>query len=213
MNTRAKLTAKGSGILDIDFKKRIVAGNATFFDTVSDEGFGSFKVAQDAFNDSIAMYGPKNKEFIKTFYNHGDVIGQPLLFEIRGNALWTVNYIGKSLLADDVLMLVEDGIIDAMSVSFWPERKAREPRTGHIVYTKATLYDVSLVSWPVCPDTKPLHLGEKVMKAYRQGKYRHPMTWDNLKVLVDYFEGQEDRDREYRKMAADIQRKMKMLNP
>lgn len=189
MRLLEKVTCKGSEIRDIDVTRRLVSGNALYYNETHDDGEGPCKVAENAFNASVSMYGPSNHEFIKTYYNHSQVIGKPLELTNKNGALWTVNYIGKSLYAGDILMLIEDGIIDSMSVGYWVDKKHHDFEKSETVITKASLFDISIVSWPVNPKTKGIQFGAKVIKAYRDGKYKHPSTWAELEQLADHFEG------------------------
>jgi hypothetical protein len=46
----------------------------------------------------------------------------------------------------------------------------------------------------VNPKSKGIQFGAKVIKTFRDGKYKHPSTWADLEHLADYFEGIKKMD-------------------
>ena len=106
----AILTVKG-----IDLKNRIVEGYFASFDTIDSDGDVFVK---GAFAKSISENGPKGTGRIKHLYNHWDTVG--VLQELNEDdyGLRYVSKIGTHSLGEDVLKMINDGIITEHSVGF-----------------------------------------------------------------------------------------------
>lgn len=110
LTKNASLTVKG-----IDLKNRIVEGYFASFDTIDSDGDVFVK---GAFAKSISENGPKGTGRIKHLYNHWDTVG--VLQELNEDdyGLRYVSKIGTHSLGEDVLKMINDGIITEHSVGF-----------------------------------------------------------------------------------------------
>lgn len=105
----------GLQVKSLDIKNRIVEGYFASFDTVDSDGDVFVK---GAFAKSIMENGVKGKNRIKHLYNHWDAIGVLQELEEDNFGLRYVSKIGTHSLGEDVLRMIEDGIITEHSVGF-----------------------------------------------------------------------------------------------
>jgi len=99
----------------IDLKNRIVEGYFASFDTIDSDNDVFVK---GAFAKSISENGPKGTGRIKHLYNHWDTVGVLQELVEDNNGLRYVSRIGTHSLGEDVLKMVNDGIITEHSVGF-----------------------------------------------------------------------------------------------
>jgi phage prohead protease, HK97 family len=104
------LTVKG-----LDIKNRIVEGYFASFNTVDSD---NEMFVKGAFAKSISENGPNGKARIKHLFNHWDTVGVIQELEEDDFGLRYVSKIGTHRLGEDVLKMVNDGIITEHSVGF-----------------------------------------------------------------------------------------------
>jgi len=105
----------GIQVKGLDVKNRIVEGYFASFDTVDSDNEMFLK---GAFQKSIIENGPAGKARIKHLFNHWDTVG--VLQELNEDnfGLHYVSKIGSHRLGDDVLKMIDEGLITEHSVGF-----------------------------------------------------------------------------------------------
>lgn len=101
-----------------DAAKRQITGYASTFGNVDRVGD---LVMPGAYTKTLAEDLPAGR--IKVKRNHQALIGKPVHAEQDSTGLLTVSAISKTPLGDETLALVEDGVIDRMSIGYVPEQK------------------------------------------------------------------------------------------
>lgn len=106
--------------LKADVENRVMKGYASTFDkdTIGET------VVPGAFEKTIKERGPQIiqpaglRSKIKVGYNHGEVIGLPLLMREDEKGLYTESRVDPTILGTDVLIKVESGTVDSMSFAY-----------------------------------------------------------------------------------------------
>lgn len=136
-------------------ESRTVTGMATVFNTPTDLGWYVESI------DSKAFDGADMSDVVLNFNHNDDYIlagtrNGTLQLDLREDGLYQTGTIVKTTQGNDVLTLVEEGLINKMSFAFtvaedeWTEQDGKDYR----VITKiGKLYDVSLVTFPAYPQT------------------------------------------------------------
>lgn len=114
--------------------KRLVTGYASTFDNVDQ---GSDVVLPGAFTKTLADDLPGGR--IKVKRQHESLIGRPVHAEQDSKGLLTVSQISRTALGDETLILVEDGVLDRMSIGYRVEEKRSATRDGRKVRELKTL--------------------------------------------------------------------------
>ena len=114
-NMELKVKDFGLQVKGLDIKNRIVEGYFASFDTVDSDNEMFLK---GAFQKSIIENGPEGKARIKHLFNHWDTVG--VLQELNEDnfGLHYVSKIGSHRLGDDVLKMIDEGLITEHSVGF-----------------------------------------------------------------------------------------------
>lgn len=126
-------------------KRRIEAYASTFGNVDSDNDI----ILPGAFTKTIAEAFPANK--IKALWQHDwkQPIGRPVAMAQDTKGLHTETEISKTTLGNDVIALVEDGVIDRTSIGFWiPAGKSATRPDGVREIAEVALLEYSLVTFP-----------------------------------------------------------------
>lgn len=131
---------KRTKIADVKAEGRTIVGYAAAFgniDRVKDV------IEPGAFAKTIREGKPK------VGYNHMYMIGKPLSMEEDGKGLLTESYISDTPRGNEVLQLVKDGVIDAMSIAY-EVIKSEDDYDKEIRHLKELkLYEYGPVDFPV----------------------------------------------------------------
>lgn len=138
--------------LQVDFGERIIQGYFSIFGNVDQ---GGDIVRKGAFKKTIAERGPRQNaegkwnSKIKMAYNHGKVIGIPILLREDGTGGYFEGRVSKTQFGDDILTMVDDGTIDGCSFEY-KVMKADYPKedkevTREIIETK--MYEAGPVDY------------------------------------------------------------------
>jgi HK97 family phage prohead protease len=130
----------------VDAKQRIVEGYASSFGNVD---FGRDVVEPGAYTKTLAEDFPAGR--IKVKRDHEHFIGRPLHMEQDSKGLFTRSAISRTPLGDETLILVEDGVIDCMSIGYKAEVYAPGQRDGQKVrlLQQVRLREYSLLATPM----------------------------------------------------------------
>mgnify|MGYP006442087679 CR=1 FL=1 len=131
---------------DVDMAAMEFAGYASTWDKDEVDDI----IEPGAFKRTIQQRGPDGANKIKVLYQHSDPIGVPVEMREDDRGLYTRSRISNTALGRDVMQLINDGVISAMSVGFSiPEGKADmedDQWTRHI--REAKLFEYSAVAFP-----------------------------------------------------------------
>lgn len=113
-------------------------------------------VAPGAFAASLGRAGPEHVKMLSQHDNEKP-IGRWLALEERARGLYAIGEITKATQAGrEIAHLIEEGILDGLSIGFNTVR-ARETKRGRRI-VEAALWEISIVTFPMAPHarlTKP----------------------------------------------------------
>lgn len=166
-----------------DLAKREVTGYASTFGNID---LGGDVVLPGAYTKTLADDLPAGR--IKVRRNHREAIGRPVHAEQDSKGLLTVSRISETPLGDETLVLVQDGVVDAMSIGYLAEEKRYATREGRKV---RELVQVRLTEWslldepPMNPEAIVTGLKAKATAAYDVG--------DRVRALVAHMPGMKGK--------------------
>jgi len=109
------------------------------------------QLVKGAFQKTISERFPEGK--IKILYNHQDAIGLPVKLEEDNKGLLVHGRISKTQLGNDVLTLMEDNVIDEMSIGFDIIKDQSPDQKGIRKILEVKLWEVSPVIFGANPFT------------------------------------------------------------
>lgn len=121
-------------------------GYASTFDNIDHD---SDIILPGAFTKTIQEAFPANK--IKVLRDHvwSNLIGKPLTMEQDSKGLFVDTFISKTTLGLDTMVLLDDQVIDKMSIGFWiPAGKSARRPDGVREISEVALMEYSLVTFP-----------------------------------------------------------------
>ena len=138
--------------LEVRSDARTVVGIAVPFDEtaqVSDTGSGRYRerFVRGAFAKTIEQRGPGKVKFLANHDVKRLPLGRATLLREDTAGLYAEFRVSKTVAGDEVLELIRDGALDALSVGFAPV-SARNGKDGAIERTEVALREVSAVAWP-----------------------------------------------------------------
>jgi HK97 family phage prohead protease len=135
---------------DIDSKQGIVLSYPATFNVMDD---GDDVIEAGAFAKTIREWGPGGKNRIKALYQHEPawLVGKPMSLTEDGTGLLAETQFGRSAMAQDTLMLIEDGIITEESIGFDVIRQRKSGGTRHLLELR--LWEYSYVTWGMNMET------------------------------------------------------------
>jgi uncharacterized protein len=137
------------GIQDMDRGKSTIVGYASKFGNVDDHGdivqSGAFKRTLD--------HGPSR---VKSLMHHNPlmIVGRPLVMREDSSGLYTETKVSDTALGRDLLTLIEDGVIDEMSIGFIPVRKSYDKETKATLLHEVKLIEYSFVTLASNPEAR-----------------------------------------------------------
>lgn len=136
-----KFKNAGVGINDMDKKKSVVVGYASRFGNIDSHGD---IVEKGAFKRTI----DHNAKRVKTLMHHDPVqiVGRPIKMYEDEKGLYTETKVSDTAMGRDLLTLIEDGVMDEMSIGFIPVREDYDDDRKANVLREVKLVEYSFVS-------------------------------------------------------------------
>lgn len=147
---------------DVNMSSRTFAGYASTWD----EDLGGDIISKGAFNKTM-----ERKDRIKVLWQHNEPIGKSLNMSTDSKGLFVEGKISKTRLGDEAIELMNDGVIDQMSIGFSiPNGKSEYNEKGNRLIHEVKLFEYSLVTFPM--NEKAIITSVKsVSDAIRSGHY------------------------------------------
>lgn len=147
---------------DVNMSSRTFAGYASTWD----EDLGGDIISKGAFNKTM-----ERKDRIKVLWQHNEPIGKSLNMSTDTKGLFVEGKISKTRLGDEAIELMNDGVIDQMSIGFSiPNGKSEYNEKGNRLIHEVKLFEYSLVTFPM--NEKAIITSVKsVSDAIRSGAY------------------------------------------
>lgn len=147
---------------DVNMSSRTFAGYASTWD----EDSGGDIISKGAFNKTM-----ERKDRIKVLWQHNEPIGKSLNMSTDTKGLFVEGKISKTRLGDEAIELMNDGVIDQMSIGFSiPNGKSEYNEKGNRLIHEVKLFEYSLVTFPM--NEKAIITSVKsVSDAIRSGAY------------------------------------------
>jgi len=132
-------------IKDIDAQQGIVIAYPSVFGVLDDQGD---IVEPGAFQKTITEWGPAGKNRIKALYQHEPSwpVGRPLKILEDAYGLYTETAFAKTPIARDVLSLIQDGVINELSIGYDPVKTARGDNGARLL-KEVRLWEYSFVTF------------------------------------------------------------------
>lgn len=184
----------GMGINDVDKKKSTVVGYASKFGNIDSHGDivvrGAFKRTLD-----------HNSKRVKTLMHHDpvQVVGRPMLMREDERGLYTETKVSDTAAGRDLLTLIEDGVIDEMSIGFIPVREEYDNEKSANIIQEVKLIEYSFVTLASNPEARvegvkgTAALNEitssmrRMEKALRNGVFYSDEIPEQLEFIVKYW--------------------------
>ncbi len=157
-STRVKVEVPSFRVQKSDEGLSTLSGYAAVFNSTSDLGWFTESIAQGAFVDSIAR-----GDDVRALFNHnpnfvlGRTKSKTLTLKEDEKGLFCEIVPPDTQVGRDLVALIERGDISQMSFGFYidEEEVRHEPgKPTHFTITRATLFDVSPVTFPAYEDTE-----------------------------------------------------------
>ncbi len=147
---------------DVNMSSRTFAGYASTWD----EDLGGDIISKGAFNKTM-----ERKDRVKVLWQHNEPIGKSMNMSADSKGLFVEGKISKTRLGDEAIELMNDGVIDQMSIGFSiPSGKSDYNEKGNRLIHEVKLYEYSLVTFPM--NEKAIITSVKsVSDALRSGTY------------------------------------------
>ena len=126
---------------DTNLSQRTFAGYASTWD----EDLGGDIITKGAFNKTM-----ERKDRVKVLWQHNELIGKNLDMRTDSTGLFVEGKISKTRLGDEALELMNDRVIDQMSIGFSiPNGKSEYNEKGNRLIHEVKLFEYSLVTFPM----------------------------------------------------------------
>jgi HK97 family phage prohead protease len=182
------------GIKDIDKRSYRVVGYASHFDNIDSH---NDIIRKGAFKRTINNNGKR----VKTLMHHDQVmiVGRPEEMTEDDAGLLTVTSISKTALGNDLIVLIEDGVLDEMSIGYVPVSEKVDKDSGVRVISEVKLIEYSFVSLASnelarVQGFKGLHSREAITdsmrrmeKALRDGNFMTDEVPETLEFALKYW--------------------------
>lgn len=129
------------GIADVDKKNNTVVGYASYFGNKDSHGD---VVTKGAFKRTIN----NNSARIKVLMHHDPVmlVGKPEKMMEDENGLYTESKVSRTAMGNDLLTLIEDGVLDEMSIGYVPVKEYYDPDDDVNYVEEVKLVEYSFVT-------------------------------------------------------------------
>jgi HK97 family phage prohead protease len=148
---------------DVNESSRTFAGYASTWD----EDLGGDIISKGAFNKTMQ----ERADRVKVLWQHNEPLGMVKSMRTDSKGLFVEGKISKTRLGDEAIELMQDGVIDQMSIGFSiPAGKSEYNEKGNRLIHEVKLYETSLVTFPM--NEKAIITSVKsVSDAIRSGAY------------------------------------------
>ena len=143
--------------LEADREKRLIKGYASTFESPDRHDSHGDIISKTAFDQTLAEQFSVG--FIKMLWMHYEPLGMPVEMRVDSRGLYVEGRVSKTQLGDEALTLVEDKVVDGLSIGFDPleytmleEKTANGDQIRRI--DKLKLYEWSPVIWGSNPYAK-----------------------------------------------------------
>lgn len=162
---------------DVNMGSRTFAGYASTWDA----DLGNDIITKGAFNKTLK----ERSDRVKILWQHNDPIGKPSSMTPDEKGLFVEGKISKTRLGDEAIELMNDGVIDQMSIGFSvPQGKSERDTKGMRIINEVKLYEFSLVTFPM--NEKAIITGVKSMyDAIKMGNYDKEELKELTQVLSE----------------------------
>jgi HK97 family phage prohead protease len=162
---------------DVNMSSRTFAGYASTWD----EDLGGDIISKGAFNKTMQ----ERKDRVKVLWQHNEPIGKSVGMSSDSKGLFVEGKISKTRLGDEAIELMNDGVIDQMSIGFnVPSGKSEYNEKGNRLIHEVKLFEYSLVTFPM--NEKAIITSVKsVSDAIRHGQYDHNELKELSEVLSE----------------------------
>ncbi len=130
-----------------DTKQRKFTGYASKFGNIDLHGD---IIEKGAFAKTIQERMPKKA--IKVLWQHMDPLGMPEVLEEDESGLYVEGRISKTRLGDEAMTLMDDGVVDGMSIGYDVVKDEFDDQHGIRRLKELKLYEVSVVTWGANPE-------------------------------------------------------------
>jgi uncharacterized protein len=184
----------GAGISDVDKGRSIVVGYASRFGNVDSHGDIIVK-------GSFARTIKHNRNRVKTLMHHDPVyiVGKPIELREDDKGLYTETKVSDTAWGRDLLTLIEDEVIDEMSIGFIPIREEYDEEKGANIIQEIRLVEYSFVTLASNPEARVEGLKgwaavnevassmKRAEKALRDGSFVTDEVPEALEFMVKYW--------------------------
>lgn len=162
---------------DVNMSSRTFAGYASTWD----EDLGGDIISKGAFNKTM-----ERKDRIKVLWQHNEPIGKSLNMGTDSKGLFVEGKISKTRLGDEAIELMNDGVIDQMSIGFSiPNGKSEYNEKGNRLIHEVKLFEYSLVTFPM--NEKAIITSVKSLsQAIRNGNYNANEVKELSEALAEF---------------------------
>lgn len=182
------------GISDVDKKNNTVVGYASFFGNKDSHGD---VVNKGAFKRTIN----NNSARIKVLMHHDPVmlVGKPEKMVEDENGLYTESKVSRTAMGNDLLTLIEDGVLDEMSIGYIPVKEFYDPDDDINYVEEVKLVEYSFVTLAsndqariqgIKSVTRPDQVIEsmkRMEKALRDGSFESDEMPERLEFALRYW--------------------------
>lgn len=130
-----------------DTKLRKFTGYASKFGNIDLHGD---IVEKGAFLKTVSERMPKGA--VKVLWQHMEPLGMPTVLEEDDSGLYVEGKISKTRLGDEAMTLMEDGVVDGMSIGYDVVKDEYDELHGIRRLKELKLYEVSIVTWGANPE-------------------------------------------------------------
>lgn len=130
----------------VDGAKNQIEAYASIFDYVD---AGKDRVKQGAFVKTLRDDASRKNSRIKALWQHDpwSPVGVPAEIQEDSKGLYTLTKISKTTLGKDLMILVEDGVVNELSIGFNTVKDAWDDNTGIRDLVELKLWEYSFVTW------------------------------------------------------------------
>jgi HK97 family phage prohead protease len=130
----------------VDGAKNQIEAYASIFDHVD---AGKDRVKQGAFVKTLREDASRKHSRIKALWQHDawSPVGIPAEIHEDSKGLYTLTKISKTTLGKDLMILVEDGVVNELSIGFNTVKDAWDDNTGIRDLVELKLWEYSYVTW------------------------------------------------------------------
>ena len=184
----------GGGIADVDAKKSTVIGYASRFGNVDSHGD---IVVKGAFKRTIDHGGKR----VKTLMHHDPVsiVGKPVVMREDDTGLYTETKISDTAQGRDLLTLIQDEVIDEMSIGYIPVHEEFDKKANANMVHEVRLVEYSFVTLASNPEARVQGLKgmaamseitssmKRMEKALRDGTFITDEVPEAIEFIVKYW--------------------------